>query len=251
MNRAMQSMLLDDSTPSEISVFPALPSAWDEQGAAFTDLLAPGGIEVSARYDGSGTSVTLRNRSEREVTRLITARLPADARQVELRGGPHGPVRLDGRFAEFRATIPPHATWKVTLTPSATGTWRTVDDASPSISYSGAPGWSVSDAAGGWIDGTAHYTANAGATAELTFDGTAVQVIGDRAPDHGQIRVYLDGELQGFSDAWDGRRVMQQVLFAAYGLAPGTHTVKLEVTGLKDSQAAASFVGLDAIRALE
>jgi hypothetical protein len=250
INQAIQRMLLDDSTPSAISVFPALPSAWDESGAAFTDLLAPGGIEVSARYDRSGTSVTLRNDSAKEVTRVVTARLPANTRQVELRGGPHGPVRLHGRFAEFRETIPPHATRKVTLTPSATGTWRTVDDASPSITYSAAPGWSVSDAAAGWIDGTAHYTANAGATAELTFDGTAVQVIGDRAPDHGQFRVYLDAELEGSFDAWQDRRTDQQVLYAAYGLSPGTHTVRVEVTGLKDSHAAASFVGLDAIRAL-
>jgi hypothetical protein len=167
-----------------------------------------------------------------------------------VQGETDGPVVLDGRFAEFHATIPAHATQTVTLTPTAAGTWTTVDDASPSVAFSSAPGWSFTGAADGYVDRTAHYTDARGATAELTFDGTAVQVIGDRAPDHGQLQLYVDGKLQGDLDAWQGSRATQRVVAAVYGLAPGTHTVRLRVVGVHDAQASGSYVGVDAFRVL-
>lgn len=68
---ALHQLLLQVAPPDTIRLFPALPSAWPE--AAFENLLAAG-LTVSARYNGSQVSCTLRNEATATLTRRIQYR---------------------------------------------------------------------------------------------------------------------------------------------------------------------------------
>lgn len=69
-------MLLDPESDREITVFPALPSAWADSRVAFAHLAVRGGIVVSADRSPTGVSVTLENRSTAEATRTLRVRVP-------------------------------------------------------------------------------------------------------------------------------------------------------------------------------
>jgi hypothetical protein len=71
-------------------------------------------------------------------------------------------------------------------------------------------------------------TATYGASASLTFNGTAIWIYGARRSTHGQYNISLDGQLSYYDDGYSGSPLFQQVLFAAVGL-DGTkpHTVSI------------------------
>jgi len=86
----------------------------------------------------------------------------------------------------------------------------------------------------------------AGATATLTFDGTGVRWIGLRDPYSGIARVFIDGALHGTIDTYSAGQERQAPVFAASGLAPGTHTVRIEVTGTRNPASGGAWVWVDA-----
>ena len=77
-------------------------------------------------------------------------------------------------------------------------------------------------------------TVEAGAEATLKFQGVAVAILGPCAPDGGQAEVMLDGEKAGVLDAYIGERARENVLWHAYDLKPGDHTLILRTTGKAD-----------------
>jgi len=86
-----------------------------------------------------------------------------------------------------------------------------------------------------------------GAQVALTFTGTGVRWIGERGRVIGIARVSLDG---GAPVDIDGYAFLQEeyqaVLFNATGLASGTHTLIITVTGGKNAAAVGTNVVLDA-----
>jgi len=71
-----------------------------------------------------------------------------------------------------------------------------------------------------------------GATATLTFTGTAVRWIGTRTPTTGLARVRLDGTVVAQVDTRSPLQEQDQIaLFSATGLTSGNHTVVIEVLG--------------------
>jgi len=70
-------MLLDPDGDRELTVFPALPAAWQNDPVEFTHLAARGGILVSGARSAGALAVTLENRSAGEQTRTLRVRLPA------------------------------------------------------------------------------------------------------------------------------------------------------------------------------
>ena len=118
------------------------------------------------------------------------------------------------------------------------------------VSYSGA--WNFNDTARNWSHtslttgtGTASFTAAAGARAELTFSGSAVSWVGLRGPILGIADVYLDGIFAQQVDLYSTAEQVQAPLFTATGLAPGTHTLRVEATGTKNPAAATTRVYVD------
>lgn len=70
-------MLLDPDSDRELTVFPALPAAWQRDRVAFSRLAARGGILVSGERSPGAVSVTLENRATGDRTRTLRVRLPA------------------------------------------------------------------------------------------------------------------------------------------------------------------------------
>ena len=86
----------------------------------------------------------------------------------------------------------------------------------------------------------------AGARATFTFSGTSAYWIGFRGPQAGIARVYVDDVVASDIDAYSSFEQVQATLFQATGLAAGTHTLTIEVTGSKNPASTNAFVVVDA-----
>jgi hypothetical protein len=119
------------------------------------------------------------------------------------------------------------------------------------VVYSGT--WTFNDTGRNWSDtslttgaGTASSSATAGARADLPFAGTGVTWIGLRGPWLGIAAVYLDGVFAQQVDLYSATEQVQAPLFTASGLAPGSHTLRVEATGTKNPAASTALVIIDA-----
>ncbi len=117
-----------------------------------------------------------------------------------------------------------------------------VEENDPSINYSGY--WVV-DTEGVHSAGRAIILNETGARASLTFTGTAINWIGDTSFDRGVAKVYLDGNVN-IVDTYSEVRRSQVSLFLAKGLTPGVHTLLIEESAIKNSNASGSGIGIDA-----
>lgn len=124
------------------------------------------------------------------------------------------------------------------------------EDPDPSIVYTGAWTQDLDDAFSGtsanYGSGGAARSAAPGARATFTFTGTSVTWIGFRGPAAGIARVYLDGVLVDEVDTFASPKELQAPLFSATGLSPGSHTLAIEVTGLKNAASTNTFIRVDA-----
>ncbi|HEX7953142.1 MAG TPA: hypothetical protein VF523_08775, partial [Burkholderiales bacterium] len=94
--------------------------------------------------------------------------------------------------------------------------------------------------------GTAVETKIAGAIATVTFTGTEVRWLGYHFDGGGIARVYIDGAFVGEVDQYSPVEILQGETFAATGLARGTHTLTIEVTGTKRPESTNTWVLVDA-----
>ncbi len=121
------------------------------------------------------------------------------------------------------------------------------DDASPSITYSS--GWThVSNQSytAGDYDNTESFANTAGPSASFSFNTSAVRYVGVKGSNGGIADVYLDGNQVATVDTYaPGNKEYEQVLYQAVGLAPGTHTLKVVVTGQHNPASSDAFVSID------
>lgn len=80
----------------------------------------------------------------------------------------------------------------------------------------------------------------AGNEATLAFTGCAVAITGLLAQDGGKAAVYLDGKKTGLTDAYIVENTYDNVLWHAYGLKPGAHTVRFVTTDSPDARSKAN-----------
>lgn len=102
--------------------------------------------------------------------------------------------------------------------------------------------------------------------AELTFTGNGVSWIGLKSNNQGIARVYLDGVLQGNVDLYRfvgcincctiygacityQYTAYQQTLWSISGLAYGTHTIRIVVSGTKNASSSNYYVNVDRLDA--
>jgi hypothetical protein len=85
-----------------------------------------------------------------------------------------------------------------------------------------------------------------GALAEFTFTGTAVRWLGRRGPHSGIARVFLDGVFMAEIDMFQRLEELQVPIFSADGLADASHTLMIEVTGLRNPSATDVGIVVDA-----
>jgi hypothetical protein len=85
-------------------------------------------------------------------------------------------------------------------------------------------------------------TGEKGAEATFTFTGTAVTITGRYAADGGRAEVSLDGKPAQGINAWIPQRTHDNALWHVYGLAPGTHTLRIATTGTADERSTGTTV---------
>jgi hypothetical protein len=94
--------------------------------------------------------------------------------------------------------------------------------------------------------GTALLSMSSGATAKLTFTGTAVSWIGYRDEWSGIARVLLDGKFIANVDTYLTPAHAQAVSYSIRNLSSGQHTLTIQVTGKKNNSSGGSWVWIDA-----
>lgn len=113
-------------------------------------------------------------------------------------------------------------------------------------SYSANWSYVATDAT--YMNKDAHFSNVATRTASYDFTGTAVRVLGDRAPSHGYASVVLDGVFQGYFDTYfNGETGGSRALWQKDNLPYRMHTLDITVEGLHNSVATGTYVTLDGI----
>ena len=136
-------------------------------------------------------------------------------------------------------------------TPPPPSNVRRYEETDPAITF--GPGWVADNGWFAWSGGGARESMTPGAQVTFNFTGTAVTWIGMRGPDSGIARVFVDGVLASQVDMFARSYEIHVPVFTAQGLSNGSHTLTIEVTGLKntDSQAASSPYALAVIDAFD
>ena len=122
---------------------------------------------------------------------------------------------------------------------------RRYEESDPAVSF--GVGWGASQ--GGWFawsGGAAAQTNVPGARATFSFSGTAATWIGYRSGRSGIARVYLDGVQLADVDLFARTDEPRAPILSVKGLAPGSHTLVIEATGLKNAEAVQNYVQIDA-----
>jgi hypothetical protein len=118
-----------------------------------------------------------------------------------------------------------------TLAPA--GAWAELTDGGAAASLSG---------------GRAVFTSTAGATATFAFSGTGVSWIGLPCEICGIAEVFLDGALAATVDTFvPTRPAASRAVFTRTGLAAGSHTLRIEVTGSQNPSSGGGHVVVDAL----
>lgn len=121
-----------------------------------------------------------------------------------------------------------------------------VDNADSKISYVGGS-WNH-DPIGGAYNGTFSYSKDAGAYAEYTFTGAGVTLISSKESNRGIAEIFVDGVSQGTVDLYSPDIKRQQNVFEISDLPVGEHTIRVVVTGNKNSSASDCYVDIDAFQ---
>jgi len=114
----------------------------------------------------------------------------------------------------------------------------------PSVGYTG--NWVTAKSRAGYTGGSAAESADAGDEFHYNFTGSAVRWIGYRNPATGIADVYLDGVLVGAVDTYSSGPHPHSMMFSASGLAPGGHTLTVQVEGEHNPASTGSGIWVDA-----
>jgi hypothetical protein len=115
-----------------------------------------------------------------------------------------------------------------------------VQETHASLSYTA--GWNASGFAALWSGENARETRTAGSQVTFAFSGTSVRWIGERGFSTGVARVSLDGQFIAQVDTRTPfQEEYQEPVFTRTGLAPGNHTLTIEVVG-RNNEAPGSTV---------
>src|SRR5436190_483285 len=149
-------------------------------------------------------------------------------------------IEVTGRQdpAAVRATVVVDAFEVIT-----SGTRR--EETDPAVSYTA--GWLQGNRDHPYSEGTAAVSTIPGDRATFTFTGTSVSWIGYRGPQAGIARVILDGSVVTDSlDLYIPSEGPQEAVFTLPGLAAGSHTLTIEVTGSKNPASLGVSIVVDA-----
>jgi hypothetical protein len=113
----------------------------------------------------------------------------------------------------------------------------------PAVSYTGTWYLNSNPAQSG---GTAVLAMDVGSRATIAFTGTGIRWVAYRDAWSGIANVYLDGALAATVDNYSAGDFPQSDGFTIVGLAPGPHTLTIEVTGTHSANSRGSWIWVDA-----
>jgi hypothetical protein len=255
---------------------PVEGSRSEQTSAAFTAGWTPADTTLAWSGGSAVRSVTVG-------AQAVFAFSGTEVRVVGLRGPESGVARiiLDGSFHALVDTYAPAAVHAIVFTATGLAPGRHVltvevtgtrngaaanhavfvdafdvrsrfEERDHSIAYAGTwvqenmdQNWSGTTANTG--SGTAAFSGTAGATATFTFSGTGVTWIGYRGPVGGIANLYLDDALVAQRDLYSPTEELRAPVFTVADLAPGTHSLRIEATGVRNGAATGAFVVVDAL----
>lgn len=131
---------------------------------------------------------------------------------------------------------------QVDLRKAATQKRLTVEDTAPEITATGS--WQ-SIAVASASDGTLKSASATDSSLTLRFSGTSVCWFAQTGNASGKAKVYLDGALVKEVDLYNPTTNYQQPVFYKESLSAGSHTIKIEAAGSKNSKSQGQDINVD------
>ncbi|MBF0431007.1 MAG: family 43 glycosylhydrolase [Fibrobacteria bacterium] len=97
-----------------------------------------------------------------------------------------------------------------------------------------------------YYKGACYFSNTPQESVEFTFSGIRASFIGQKRNDLGYVSIYIDGVLQEDVDCYSSSTQYQTKLYESPILAPGEHTMKVEVKGTKSASSTGTYVIVDA-----
>jgi hypothetical protein len=123
-----------------------------------------------------------------------------------------------------------------------------VENDNPALTYTGI--W-YSNTNAAHSSGTAVLAASADSAVSLNFNGSGISWIAYRDEWSGLARVFLDNELKATIDTYLMPGQARTAIYTVEGLSPGTHSLRVEVTGTGNQSSGGAWVWLDSFVVLE
>jgi len=111
--------------------------------------------------------------------------------------------------------------------------------------YAGS-GW-ASGAQAGAFGNDNHWSGHTGDYYQVDFTGTKVDLYAAKAPNHGIAAVSIDGGTETNIDLYAASRRDNVLVWSSPILTAGNHTVKVRVTGSKNSASSGTYLGADRV----
>ncbi len=92
-----------------------------------------------------------------------------------------------------------------------------------------------------------HWSGVANDYFQVIFNGARVDLYGARAPNHGIAAISIDGGTETFVDYYAPSRTDKTLIWCSPSLETGTHTLKVRVTGLKNSSSTGYSIPSDRV----
>ena len=140
--------------------------------------------------------------------------------------------------------------------PNAEYAWQAIDDADPSVTYTGSfqqireednSDPNRADWFYNYYQATDHETTAPQDELNLDFTGNNLEIYGSKGPDCGKMAIYLDGQLTGLIDTYAEQAQSSALLYKTQ-LSDQAHTLRLVVTGEKNLASTGTRVAVDLFR---
>ena len=99
-------------------------------------------------------------------------------------------------------------------------------------------------------DGAVKISNTTGSSAEFKFTGTGIKLLASTYKDRGIAKVTIDGVSYSV-DMYSAKAIYKNVVFQKNGLKSGTHTIKVEYTGMRDSKSTGNLIIIDSFDIVE
>ncbi|MCP3137945.1 Ig-like domain-containing protein [Pyxidicoccus xibeiensis] len=153
--------------------------------------------------------------------------------------GPNDPIVpmiRDFPLANVPPPPPPTGTVQLNDATVGSGQWQ--------FQYVGT--WESGTGAGKYEEDD-HYSSAANASYAVLFDGTQVRLYGSAAPHHGIASVSIDNGTAVDVDFYSATRQDQKLLWTSPTLAAGTHTLRVTVSGRKNTASSGYVINADRV----